>query len=574
MEHAVLIFGSLVGVAAILAVLFRFIKQSAIIAFIAVGLLAGLMREQVHIPHEVTEIFTELGIILLLFMAGLEMDFKSLMQHWRVIVANGLGQILINTAMGLLLGLLLLDVGSLSALLYFGLCLTFSSTIIVISVLKRRQSMESYHGQIILGLMVMQDITAVLSLVVLKSMGGEGSMALSLAMVGLKMLLLVVCLAVLAKLILRHAFRYLAESRELLFIGSLGWALGIAAICEAFHFSPEIGAFVAGAAISFLPYKLEIQDKVEPMKDFGIILFFIALGYNLKLEASLVSLLPTVAIIAMLVFLGTPLLMLSIGYATKSKSRPSFYIGVTINQISEFSLILATLCVQAKVFDQEIFTIITLATVATIFLSSFGHQFIEQIYAMLRKPLSILDQHSKSRFSSVVGEELRDHLILIKYNELSEKIIQHFLTQRGDKVLLIDLDPEVYENLSQRHEHLNCMYADVFDPDTWDEANFKDARGIVSCLVSGQEAELGILNWMKDNELEIPFVATTDSNTEALALYKAGATFVVQTEALAAKQVGLLLEELQGQLHLLTEHGRNHHSTLSNTRSKNDFYPG
>ena len=413
-----------------------------------------------------------------------------------------------------------------------------------------------------------------LSLVVLKRMGGEGSMALSLAMVGLKMVALVVCLAVLAKLVLDRVFRYLAESRELLFIGSLGWALGIAAICEAFHFSPEIGAFMAGAAISFLPYKLEIQDKVEPMKDFGIILFFIALGYNLKLDAGLVTLLPTAVIIAAVVFVGTPLLMLSIGWVTKAKSRPSFYIGFIINQISEFSLILATLCVQAKVFDQGIFTIVTLATVATVFLSSFGHQFIEQVYAMLRKPLAFLDQHSNTRFSSVAGEELCEHLVLINYNELSEQIIQHFLKQGDCKVLLIDLDPDVYERLSDRDERLICMYADAFDPDTWEDASFREARGIISCLIAGQEAELGILNWIKDNELDVPFMAATDSHAEALELYRAGATFVIQTEALAAEHVGLLLIEHEGRLLQFAERGKDHHASLKAARDSGTLHVG
>ena len=131
-------------------------------------------------------------------------------------------------------------------------------------------------------------------------------------------------------------------------MGSLGWALGVAAACEYFHFSPEIGAFMAGAALSFLPYKLEIQDKVEPMKDFGIILFFLALGFGLELNQIAPALIPKIGILVAFVVFGTPIMMFFIGLITKTRSKPEFYIGAIINQISEFSLTPATCLVMAR----------------------------------------------------------------------------------------------------------------------------------------------------------------------------------------------------------------------------------
>ena len=379
MEHPILLVGALFVASVILSILFRLIKQASIIAFITIGIIAGLFREHIHLSEEMIELFTELGIILLLFMAGLEIDFASFTKRWKIVLSHGLGQIAINIVIGILLALALLDVRSISALIFFGLCLTFSSTIIVISVLKSKKQIESYYGQIVLGMMVLQDIVAVMSLVVLRSLSGDSSLGAAIGIVLLKLLILIGILYVLGRFVIFHLFRYLASAKDLLFLGSLAWVLGIAAACQAVGFSPEIGAFMAGATLSFLPYRLEVQDKVEPMKDFGIILFFLALGFNLDIDKSVVTLIIPIIITAAIVIFGTPLIMLPIGYYTRSKSRPTFFVGATINQISEFSLILAMLCLHAQIFNQRTFMLITLATVVTMVLSSFGHQFMEQI---------------------------------------------------------------------------------------------------------------------------------------------------------------------------------------------------
>lgn len=561
MEHLIFILGILIGAAAILAILFSFVKQSSIIAFIIVGIIAGLFKESVHIPHDIMETFTHIGIILLLFMAGLEIDFDSVRKRWKLLIWNGIGQILLTSFIGAILGYFLLDITRTVTVVYFGICLTLSSTIIVLGYLKAKQQMESFHGQIILGLMVLQDITAVLALVILGSLSSEGSLAISIAMIFVKMIGLTVLLIVLYKLVLKYLFRYLAKSKELLFVGSLGWVLGFAAFAEFIHFSPEIGAFMAGAVLSMLPYKLEIQDKVEPMKDFGVILFFITLGYGLHLDSSALELFIPIIVITIFVVLGTPMIILLIGYISRGKSRPSFMIGAIINQISEFSLILATLCLQQGIFDERIFLAITLAAVATIFFSCLGQQMISKIYAFLKTTLVFIDRRSKVSESELGDFELKGHYIVIKFNEISEKIISHYL-KHNHRVLLIDIDPEVHEVMSTFHDNLRCIYADIYDPDVWEELKFEEAEAIISCMIDGQEAELGILRWLKEMGLNIPFIATTNSHEEAIELYEKGAVYVIQTEELASIQFHNLLREHGSAPRKLEEHGKTHLSNL------------
>lgn len=571
MDHFVVLFGSLLAAAAVIAVILRFARQSSIIAFILVGVVAGLFREQIHLPHELLDVFTELGIILLLFMAGLEVDFRSLRKNWRLVLGNGLGQIFCYTAIGSLLGYLLLGLREGTSIVYFGLCLTFSSTIVVLGFLKTTRQMESLHGQIILGLMVIQDIVAVLALAILGTLVTGSGIGVSLLLVFLKLFGLCGLLAIMVRLFLHRLFRKLAEAQDLLFIGSLGFVMGIAALCESVHFSPEIGAFMAGASLSFLPYRLEIQDKVEPMKDFGVILFFIALGYGLNIMDASTQQLGAAAAIGSFVVITTPIIMLLLGYLQELKSRPSFTIGFVINQISEFSLILATLCVGAGVFDKDTFLVVALAAVGTILLSGLGHQVIDRMYLSLRRPLHFIDAHSRARREAQLeGFELEDHIVLIGYNELAERLLEHY-EGTGRNVLLIDIDPNVFDVMSGKSETMRCMYADAMDPDTWEEASLPTAAGVVSCMIGGQQAELSILRWLRDKGLRTPLVAATDSRADALELYREGATYVVETEDLAAESFGRILQEHGQSLDGLIARGKAHQERLHDAKGRATF---
>jgi len=562
MEHLVTNLGLMLAGAAFLVVLFKMFRQSSIIAFICVGIIAGFFRESFHVPQQMIDVFTEIGIILLLFMAGLEVEFDSLRSRWKVVLGNGLGQIVITTLFGCLIGWVVLDLDGADTIVYFGLCLTLSSTIIVLGYLRSNKEMESIHGQIILGLMVLQDITAVVALVILGSLSGDSTMAYSVALILVKLTVLILFMYAVFKLFLVRIVNHIATSKELLFVGSLGWAVGIAALCESFHFSPEIGAFVAGMTLSFLPqYKLEIQDKVEPIKDFGVILFFISLGYSLEIGGISGELLVPTIVVSFFVVVGTPFIMLFLGFLSRQKSRPAFRIGLIVNQISEFSLILATLCLRNGIFDQNLFTLIALSTLVTIFLSSLGHSFIDNLYGAFRKALSFLDRRSRMTDERTDHFELQGHYVVLGYTQLAE-MVSTFLLSEGRRVLLIDIDPKVLLTMKDHDDNLAVMYADVYDPDTWEDAAFADASAIISCVVSGQDAELGILKWMSDRDIAKPFIAATDSPREALELYEAGATYVIQTRELATVASRKLFHEHGLALEGLSDHGQQHWKAL------------
>lgn len=536
MQEMIVILGLLLAGSTLLAVILRLVKQSNIIAFIGVGMLAGLFREQFQLPGELLATFTEIGIIMLLFMAGLEMDIKSFLKRWRLVVINGFGQVILLTLPGLALGHYLVGIDQPSTLIFFALCLTLSSTILVLGTLKEKRAMESLHGQIVLGLMVIQDIIAVLALSFLKSLASDTPLSTEIPLIFLKMAVLIIILAILAKFVLARVFRFFARSSEMLFIGTLGYCMGIAAFCELFHFSPEIGAFFAGASLAFLPYRLEIEDKVEPLKAFGVILFFITLGYSLQFKPGMWDLSGTVAVLTAFVVLGTPVIMVGLGWLTRLKARPAMMIGAVINQISEFSLILSTLCYQAGVFDESLFTLITLTLLSTFVFSSLGHQYMDNIFRIIQRPLRFIDRRSiPYQIEAHTHFKFENHVIILSFNEISHELAD-FYSQKGEPVLLIDIDPEINHHFRKsRGQKIVPLYADMYDPDVWKEFHFDKAKIIISCLIRGQEAELGIARWLKETNPDVPFIAATDSHEEALELYEHGVRYVIQTEYLAAE---------------------------------------
>ena len=550
--------GAMLLAATIVAIILSYAKQASLFAFIIIGVCGGLFGLKDIINTNVMTAFVDVGITLLLFMAGMEVAIPGLIKRWKLLLINGFGQIiglfLISLGFGVAymgisedymtsVGLPAENAGA--ALMYFALCLTLSSTILVIGTLKSTGQISEEHGQVALGLMVLQDIVAVVGLAILGSLkppppGTEPpNLGVEVGMIFLKMFILAIILFFVTKYVLNPLFKFFARSSELLFIGTLGYGMGVAGLCEVVHFSSGIGAFFAGATLAALPYRHEIEDKVEPLKAFGVILFFIGLGFDisaLKVEQIFGGLVDGLILAVMIVVLTIPL-MLILGYFSKLKGKQSFLMGAIINQSSEFSLMLAVLCLQYKLFDPHLFIVITIVVLVTFFLSSLGHQFMDQMYGAFSKSLAFMDKRAPASEEEGGEEfEMENHVVLMEYNELSTEIAD-FYSERGQKVLLLDLDPDITEYFESQHGHSNihAHYANMQDPDVWEHMEFHKAKVVISCMDAGQEAELAMARWLKKHAPEVPFLAATSSHEESLELYDAGARYVIQTEFLAAR---------------------------------------
>ena len=548
--------GAMLLAAAVVAIILSYAKQASLFAFIIVGVLGGLFGVREVINKDVMTAFVDIGITLLLFMAGMEVDIPGLIKRWKLLLINGFGQIIGLFGISAALGLLYVGIdasymeaaglpaeNAAPALIYFSLCLTLSSTILVIGTLKSTGQIGEEHGQVALGLMVLQDIVAVVALAILASLNpdkvGGSSLGIEVAMIFGKMIGLAIVLYFVTKYLLNPLFKFFAQSGELLFIGTLGYGMGVAALCEVIHFSSGIGAFFAGATLAALPYRHEIEDKVEPLKAFGIILFFMGLGFDISelKPAQMLGGLTEGLVLAILVVILTVPLMLVLGYLSRLNGKPSFLMGAIINQSSEFSLMLAVMCWQYKLFDPHLFIVITLVVLISFFFSSLGHQFLDPLYNAFSKTLSFMDGRSIGAAES--GDEdfvMEGHVVIMEYNELAIEIAD-FYAQRGEQVLLLDLDPHIIEYFEHQHGHSNihAHYSNMADPDVWEDLAFDKAKVVISCIDGGQEAEMAISRWLKIEAPDVPFIAATSSHEETLELYGSGARYVIQTEYLAAK---------------------------------------
>ena len=548
--------GAMLLAAAVVAIILSYAKQASLFAFIIIGVLGGLFGVREVINKDVMTAFVDIGITLLLFMAGMEVDIPGLIKRWKLLLINGFGQIIGLFGISAALGLLYVGIdasymeaaglpaeNAAPALIYFSLCLTLSSTILVIGTLKSTGQIGEEHGQVALGLMVLQDIVAVVALAILASLNpdkvGGSSLGIEVAMIFGKMIGLAIVLYFVTKYLLNPLFRFFAQSGELLFIGTLGYGMGVAALCEVIHFSSGIGAFFAGATLAALPYRHEIEDKVEPLKAFGIILFFMGLGFDISelKPAQMLGGLTEGLVLAILVVILTVPLMLVLGYFSRLNGKPSFLMGAIINQSSEFSLMLAVMCWQYKLFDPHLFIVITLVVLISFFFSSLGHQFLDPLYNAFSKTLSFMDGRSIGAAES--GDEdfvMEGHVVIMEYNELAIEIAD-FYAQRGEQVLLLDLDPRIIEYFEHQHGHSNihAHYSNMADPDVWEDLAFDKAKVVISCIDGGQEAEMAISRWLKLEAPDVPFIAATSSHEETLELYGSGARYVIQTEYLAAK---------------------------------------
>ena len=368
--------------ACVLILLFKRIGQSSIVACLAAGILLQLGALVEETEHAITRSDMEqFGILLLLFMAGLESDLGLLRRDWKLVGITGLGQIVLNLAAAAALGWGLASVGWIDladwkAVLVFGLCLTLSSTVVVLGLLRTHRAMGTHYGQAIVGLMVLQDLVAVIALSLLGI--DEGGHAALVANPLLRMLidLVVVSLVMLVagRTLLPWVLPRIERDESLLLVGAIGWCAAVAGFSELAGFPATIAAFLAGVALSETPQKHAIAPRIEPLKTVGLTIYFIYVGFSLELEAFQPAMLAPIAFGVVLIVVGRPFLMRVLGRWGGLDSRGARRFGVTINQGSEFAMILAAAAVSAKLFSTDTFLVVVLISVLSLVVGAWTHE--------------------------------------------------------------------------------------------------------------------------------------------------------------------------------------------------------
>jgi len=336
--------------AAGISYILHFLKQPSIIAYIITGLLIGPFALYRLHHGEILEGLAEIGITLLGFMVGLDLDISQLKRIGKAAILAGLGQVVFTAGIGYGIATLL-GLPPIPAL-YVAIALTFSSTIIVVKLLSEKKDMQSLYGKLAVGIFLIQDIAAIFILILLAGITGNnsigeltsGGILNSIILTIAKAFMIGVVVIALSRTIFPKLINSLMKSDEMLLLFSLGWALGLAAFFTSpwIGFNAAIGGFVAGLALANTGAHYQISGRIKPIRDFFIVIFFIVLGSQLVIGNLTAALWPSV-ILALFVLIGNPLIVTLILGLMGYKIRTSFLTGVTVAQISEFSLILMAL---------------------------------------------------------------------------------------------------------------------------------------------------------------------------------------------------------------------------------------
>jgi Kef-type K+ transport system membrane component KefB/Trk K+ transport system NAD-binding subunit len=456
---------SILALAVVLGGIGVFLKQPLIVTFIGVGVLCGPAVLGLVEGGEILDLLAEMGIVLLLFVVGLKLDIQMIRTMGPVALATGMGQVLFTSLVGFLI-ILALGFDWLPAI-YIAVALTFSSTIIIVKLLTDKREIDSLHGRIAIGFLIVQDILVVVALILLSSFRGmEGSdrpMALELARVGISGALFLAGVFALMRWVLPWLLEKIAFNQELLVLFSVAWAVALAQVGAMLGFSHEVGAFLAGMSLAGTPFRETIGNRLTSLRDFLLLFFFIKLGSSLDLGLLGAQVVPAI-ILSLFVLIGNPIIVLIIMGVMGYRKRTGFLAGLTVAQISEFSLVLAALGVSVGHLTPEGLGLVTLVGLITIAVSTYMILYSFPLYRKLSPLLSIFER--KIPFAEKDGEDAAqsdDYDVVIFGSGRFGTSLAERLLARQRKLLIVDFDPSIVDKWRSRG--VTALYGDVDDPD-------------------------------------------------------------------------------------------------------------
>ncbi|HMQ01499.1 MAG TPA: cation:proton antiporter [Candidatus Doudnabacteria bacterium] len=520
--------------AGVIAYILHFLKQPSIIAYIITGLLIGpLALYRLH-HGEILHGLAEIGMTLLLFMVGLDLDISQLRRIGRAAVVAGIGQIIFTGAIGYALATML-GLAPLPAL-YIAIALTFSSTIIVVKLLSEKKDMQSLYGKLAVGIFLVQDIAAILILILLAGLtnsAGFGSLNGGLFETVIftlaKAFMIGVIVVTLSRTIFPRLLHSLLKSDELLLLFSLGWALGLAAFFTSpwIGFNAAIGGFVAGLALANTGAHYQISGRIKPLRDFFIVIFFIVLGSQLVVSNIALAIWPAI-ILAVFVLIGNPIIITLILGLMGYKIRTSFMTGVTVAQISEFSLILMALGLAAGHVNETHVTIVTMVGITTIGISSYGVIYSNKLYEWLsRSTYHWLERKSRrnNKHQENLGNTVyRQHIVLIGANRLGSHLVNRLHKQKDQQFIIIDFNPDIVSHY--RSLGIAAVCGDIADPYIQEISVLAEAKLIISTIPDFHDT-MALMEYVQTLSRKPKLIATASDEHEALQLYKAGASYVL-----------------------------------------------
>ncbi len=535
--------------AALLALLGHRLRQPVIMAYLVTGVVVGPIGLNIVANREAIATISEIGLILLLFIIGLEIDLKKLVSAGLPVILVGLLQVPLCIALGLVffLGLGYRAAGHDHSLLYLAACLSMSSTMIVVKLLYDRFELDTLPGRITLGVLVLQDIWAVAMLAVQPNLGDPDPVPLIASL--LKGVLLILFAFTASRYALPHLFRSVAKVPELVVISALAWCFFIAAGATVAGLSREMGALIAGVSLSTFPYNLDVIAKVTSIRDFFVTLFFVGLGMQIPVPGTHSV---YVALAASIFVVASRAVVIPILYSMRLGQRASILPAINLAQVSEFSIVIASLGLARGQVPAATVTVVILVFAITSVTSTYmigANHAVQEWVARWMRTLGVRDlDHEHS--TDPLEHAAKDVVFLGFFRDASS--ILHEFERRGrrqarslvDDILVVDLNPNVMAGLSRRG--VACVYGDISNPETLVHAHIAQARLVVSTItddVLRGTTNLRLLRHVRSVAPKAAVVLASAHIDHALELYREGADWVFISRLHGAPVAADIIEE-------------------------------
>jgi Kef-type K+ transport system membrane component KefB len=526
MEPIVLL-GLIILLAAALSVVAKWVKQPPLVAYLIGGVLLIPIKSVFDIRTDELDpllaVSQKLGIVLLLFMAGLEIRPEKIKKHLKSALVLSLSQIVLTLVFIYLLAVGFFDKAPIEGL-YIGIAIALSSTIVVVKVLSVRKELHTLHGQVLIAIMIVQDIVALVALTFFSSLHG----AINDPVFGLYIVFVKGCgtfclLLLISRSILEKVFEMVARSIEEIFLMGIAWCFVGVLVAHFFQFSIELGAFIAGLTIASLPFSFEIRDKSRSLRDFGLLLLFISVGSSITLSWDII--LSTEAwIYIFFALFGTFFILQLFTNVLGMEKKQGFLISAIPSQISEFSIVIISYGLIMGDIRQEVFSMITIVAIITIILSSFMLENLNWFFKRFNHFLFFHHLNPNRHRRGIHEHNFEGHVVVYGMGHLGNQIVQYFLEKKKD-VIVVDWVPDRVKHAKR----MGCsiMYGDAGDPDVWEETRSEFAHIVINTIDKNQEDDVNFIQWIKRRGKKPIMIAETNSPEDEVKLKSLGYDLVL-----------------------------------------------
>ncbi|MGE0830102.1 MAG: cation:proton antiporter [Hyphomonadaceae bacterium] len=536
-----------IGVAFAVAVACQWLRQPLIVAYLAAGFISGpLALGWVHDRSSIDTI-AELGLIFLLFMIGLEIDLKKILRAGRTILMSAFVQIAGCGLIGLAAAVVskfALGAGRLDAV-YIALAATFSSTVIIVKLLYEKRELDTFTGRITLGVLVLQDVAAILFLALQRDLANPSFAAIGLSLV--KVVVLVVATFATSRFLLPPLFRSVARLPELVLVGALAWCFLVAQLAASLSLSREMGALLAGVALSTFPYNMDVAGRVNTLRDFFVTLFFVSLGMQIPLPTP--AMIGGALLVAAMVVASRFLTVFPALYMLCMGIRGAFLPALQLSQISEFVLVMVAIGVGYHHLSAHTTGVILYAFVILAALSSYAIISSEKLLARFKPLAKAVGLRDLDHGGADAGAHAGGGIYLLGFSWSASSLLEE-ISRRAPELLahvtVIDFNPHVMAELNKRG--VRNFYGDITRPDILHHAGVAHADIIIctlpNTLLKGSD-NLRLTSQLRAMNQAARIICHAEKLSEVESLYAAGANHVSVTRLIEAQHLLDVLHALR-----------------------------